>query len=121
MNCLAFLVYNKIQKKEPCALQDNQELTTYLNDLLNTGDEYRPIAHWLWHDMLDNLDFMAPEDQDWIDNISSEDENEEIIKAIMQPDPFCKTCRYRLDLIVNGVDEVDRYKKTSLILVRPDV
>ena len=45
---------------------------------------------------------MAPEDQDWLVNISSEDENEEIIKAIVQ------TCWRWLDLIVDGIDEVDR-------------
>ena len=84
-SCLAFLVYNEIQRKEPSALQDNQKLTTCLNDLLITQDDYRTIAYWLWHDLLDILDLMAPEGQDWLDNISSDDENEEIIKAIVQP------------------------------------
>jgi len=107
-SCLAFLVYNEIQRREPSALQDNQKLTTCLNDLMITQDDYRTIAYWLWHDLLDILDLMAPEDQDWLDNISSEDENEEIIKAIVQPNQFCQTCWYWLDLIVDGIDEVDR-------------
>lgn len=51
---------------------------------------------------------MAREDQDWIDDISTEDENKEIIKATVQPNQFCQTCWCWLDLIVNGVDEVDR-------------
>ena len=69
----------------------------------------RTIAYWLWYDLLDSLDLMAPEDQDWLDNISSEDENEEIVKAIVQPIQFCQTCWYWLDLlIVDGIDEVDR-------------
>lgn len=29
-SCLAFLLYNEIQRKEPTALQDNQKLTTCL-------------------------------------------------------------------------------------------
>ena len=33
----------------------------------------------------DILDLMAPEDQAWIDDTFSEDENKEIIKAIVQP------------------------------------
>jgi len=94
--------------KEPCALQDNQTLTKCLNDLLITQDDYRTIAYWLWHDLLDIMDLMAPEDQGWLDNISSEDENEEIIKAIVQPSQFCQTCWVWLDLIFDGIDEVDR-------------
>ena len=62
-----------------------QKLTKCLRDLLITQDDYRTIAYcsWLWHDLLDILDLLAPEDQDWLDNISSEDESEEIIKAIV--------------------------------------
>ena len=107
-SCLTFLLYNEIQRKEPTTLQDNQKLTTCINDLLVTQNEYRPIAYWLWHDLLDILDFMAPEDQDWIDEITLEDENEKILEIIMQPNQFCQTCWYWLDLIVNGIDEVDR-------------
>ena len=42
---------------------------------------------------------MAPEDPDWIDEASSEDANKEITKAIVQPNKFCQTCWYWLDLI----------------------
>ena len=42
---------------------------------------------------------MAPEDPDWIDEVFSEDANKEITKAIVQPDKFCQTCCYWLDLI----------------------
>ena len=66
------------------------------------------LLYWLWHDLLDILDFMAPEDQDWIDEITLEDEKEKILEIIVQPNQFCQTCWYWLDLIVNGVDEVDR-------------
>ena len=107
-SCLAFLLYNEIQRNEPTALQDNQKLTTCLNDLLVTRDEYRPIAYWFWHDLLDILDFMAPENQDWIDESTLEEENEKILEIIVQPNQFCQTCWYWLDLILNGVDEVDR-------------
>ena len=79
---LAFLLYNEIRRKEPAVLQDNQKLTTCLNDLLVTQNEYRPIAYWLWHDLLDILDFMAPEDQDWIVEITLEDEKEKFSKSL---------------------------------------
>ena len=106
--CLAFLLYNEIGRKEPTVLQDNQKLTACLNGLLVTQNEYRPIAYWLWHDLLDILNFMAPEDQDWIDEITLEDEKEKNFQIIMQPNQFCQTCWYWLDLIAHGVDEVDR-------------
>ena len=70
------MLYYQIRRKEPTALQDNQKLTTCLNDLLVTQNEYRPIAYWLWHDLLDILDLMAPEDQNWIDEITLEDKQE---------------------------------------------
>ena len=94
------MVYNEIQRKEPSALQDNQKLTKCFNDLLITQDEYRTIAYCLWHDLLNILDLVTLEDQDWIDDTSSEDENEEITKAIVQPNQFCQPCWYWLDLIV---------------------
>ena len=53
-----------------------------------------------WHDLLNILDLVTLEDQDWIDDTSSEDENEEITKAIVQPNQFCQPCWYWLDLIV---------------------
>ena len=49
----------------------------------------------------------SPEDQDWIDEITLQDEKK-IIEIIMQPNQFCQTCWYWLDMIVNGVDEVDQ-------------
>ena len=33
---------------------------------------------------------------------------EKIFEIIVQPNQVCQTCWYRLDLIVNGVDEDDR-------------
>ena len=51
---------------------------------------------------------MAPEDQDWIDESTLEDEKEKILEIIMQPNQFCQTCWYWLDLMVTGVDEVDQ-------------
>lgn len=63
-SCLAFLVHNEIQRTGPIAIQDNQKLTTCLDDLLNTQDKYRTDAYWLWHNLLDILDAIAPEDQD---------------------------------------------------------
>ncbi|KAL9987758.1 hypothetical protein ACROYT_G002115 [Oculina patagonica] len=67
-----------------------------------------PLVARLWQDLLDILDFTAPENQDWIDDTSPEEQEDAIIKAIIYPDEFGKTCWYWLDLIVNGVDEVDR-------------
>ena len=54
------------------------------------------------------FDFIAPGNQDWIDGITIEEEKEQILKAIFQPDQFCQTCWYWLDLAHNGIDEVDR-------------
>ena len=104
--CLAFLVYDDIHKKEPSSLQDNQKLQQWLGR--ESTDTYKTKAYWLWHDLLDILDLLAPYEQDWIDDIQSHQEKEKIEKAILQPDQFCETCWYWLDLIVNGIDEVDR-------------
>ena len=104
--CLAFLVYDDIHKKEPSSLQDNQNLQACLDR--KSTDTYKTDAYWLWHDLLDILDLLAPYEQDWIDDTQPQQEKEKIEKAILQPDQFCKTCWYWLDLIVNGIDEVDR-------------
>jgi len=104
-NCLAFLMYNELKEKELSVIQDIQKLMVCLRESL---DKWKTIAHCIWYDLLDIMDFIAPENQDWIDDISSKDEENEIIKAIIHPDQFCQTCWYWLDLIVNGVDEVDR-------------
>ena len=90
-------------EKEPSAIQDIQTLTACL---LSSLDNCKTNAYWL--DLLDILEWIAPENQNWIDDISLEDEEDNIIKAIIFPDQFGKTCWYWLHLIVNGVDEVDR-------------
>lgn len=85
------------------------KLTTCLNNLLTTEDKYRTSVYWLWHDLLDNLDIIAPEEQDWIDDISSNDEQEEIINVNMQPDPA--VLQNLLVLVrseCDGTDEVHR-------------
>ena len=102
-NCLAFLVYNELKEKEISVIHDIQKLMVCLRESL---DKWKTIAYWIWHDLLDIMNLIAPENQDWIDDISPKDEEVEIIKAIIYPDQFGKTCWYWLDLIVNGVDEV---------------
>ena len=59
----AFLVYKDIYKQEPLLVHDNQKAISCLNrsDL----DKYRENVYWLWHDLLDVLDAMAPYEQDW--------------------------------------------------------
>ena len=104
-NCLAFLVYDRLQQEDSSIIQDNQKLIACLRDAL---ENCKTNAYWLWHDLLDVLDFVAPENQDWIDDISPEDEENEIMKNILYPDVFDETCWYWIDLIVNGQDEVDR-------------
>ena len=71
-------------------------------------DKYRTDVYWLWHDLLDVLDALAPYEQDWIDNTQPHEEWKHIEKLLLQPDKFCKTCWYWLDLMINGIDEVDR-------------
>ena len=39
------MVCNDIQRKEPSAAQDNQTLTTYLNDLLTQDDYWTKLMH----------------------------------------------------------------------------
>ncbi|KAL9967690.1 hypothetical protein ACROYT_G025975 [Oculina patagonica] len=117
-NSLAYLVYAELEQKEPSVIQDNQKLMTCIQDnqklmtcLRESVDNWKTNAYWLWQDLLDILDFTAPENQDWIDDTSPEEQEDAIIKAIIYPDEFGKTCWYWLDLIVNGVDEVDRRSK----------
>ena len=73
-SCLAFLLHKEIQKNGTSFIQDNKKLTTRLEDLLITQDRYRTDAYWLWRDLLDILDVIAPEDQDWIDEIYTQEE-----------------------------------------------
>ena len=54
-----------------------------------------------------NLDLLAPYEQDWIDY--PQQERERIERAILHPNEFCKTCWYWLDLLIIGIDEVDRF------------
>ena len=95
----AFLVYKDIFKQEPLLVHDNQKAISCLNktDL----DKYRENVYWLWHDLLDVLDAMAPYEQDWVDNTPQHEEQKHIEKLLLQRDQFCKTCWYWLDLITN--------------------
>ena len=95
-------MYNELKEKD---IQDIQKLMVCLRESL---DKWKTIAYWIWLDVLDIIDFIASKNQDWIDDISPKNEEIEIIKAIIYPDQFGKTCWYWSDLIVNGVDEVDR-------------
>ena len=58
----------------------------------------------LWHDLLDVLGAMAPDEQDWIDNTLPHEERKHLEKPLLQPNQFCKTCWYWLDLITNSGD-----------------
>ena len=86
----AFLVYKDICKREPLLVHD-----------------IKNSVYWLWHDLLDVLDAMAPDEQDWIDNTLPHEERKYLEKPLLQPNQFCKTCWYWLDLITNGGDEFD--------------
>lgn len=84
------MVHNEIQRIGPIAIQDNQKLTTCLDDLLNTQDKYRTDAYWLWHNLLDILDAIAPEDQDWMDEITLELEKKKSSKSLCNLTNFAK-------------------------------
>jgi len=71
-------------------------------------NNYCEKAYWLWHDLLDILSFLAPYYQDWLDETQPHEEKERTENALLQPDQFCKSCWYWLDLIVNETDKVDR-------------
>ena len=62
------MVYDDIQKRDPSSVQDNEKLTTCLDHAFTVLDHYRTKAYWVWHDLLDILDLLAPYEQDWIDN-----------------------------------------------------
>ena len=104
--CFAFLVYEDIFKREPLSLHDHQNVTSCLKEA--ALDKYRTDVYWLWHDLLDVLDALAPYEQDWIDNTQPHEEWKHLEKLLLQPDKFCKTCWYWLDLMINGIDEVGR-------------
>ena len=105
--CFAFLVYGDILKKEPLSLHDNQNVTSCLNE--TALDKYRTDVYWLWHDLLDVLDTMAPYEQDWINNTQPHEERKHIEKLLLQPDQFWETCWHWLDLMINIIDEVNRW------------
>ena len=106
--CLAFMMYNDIQKRDPSSVQDNRKLTTRLDQAFTVLENYRTEAYWVWHDLLDILDVLAPYEQEWIDELEPQEEKERIENVILQPDQFCKTCWYWLDILINGIDEVDQ-------------
>ena len=62
----AFLVYKDICKREPLLVHDIKKAATSLNE--TALDKYRDNVYWLWHDLLDGLDAMASDEQDWIDS-----------------------------------------------------
>ena len=100
--CFAFMVYEDMYKQKPLSVHDNQEATSRLNE--TSLDKYRNDVYWIWHDLLDVLDAMAPYEQDWIDNMQPHEERKHIEKLLLQPDQFCKTCWYWLDLITSEAD-----------------
>ena len=101
----AFLVYKDICKREPLLIHDIKKAATGLNE--TALDKYCVNVYWLWYDLLDVLDAMVPHEQDWIDNTLRHEERKHLEKPLVQPNQFCKTCWYWLDLITNGGDEFD--------------
>ena len=72
-------------------------------------ENYRTEAYWVWHDLLDILDVLAPYyEQEWIDELEPREEKERIENVILQPDQFFKICCYWLDILINAIDEVDQ-------------
>ena len=84
-----------------CTLSSNLDFA--FTDL----SQYESCGHWLWYDLLDILDLLAPYEQDCIDY--PQQERECIERAILHPNEFFKTCWYWLDLLIIGIDEVDRF------------
>ena len=83
----AFLVYKDICKREPLPVYDIKKAATRLNE--TALDKYRDNVYWLWHDLLDVLDAMAPDEQDWIDKTLSHVERKHLEKPLLQPNQFC--------------------------------
>jgi len=65
--CLAFLIYNDLKKQNSTSVQDNQTLPSNLDWAFTDLSQYESHGYWLWHDLLDKLDLLAPYEQDWID------------------------------------------------------
>ena len=105
--CLAFLIYDDLKKKNPTSVQDNQTLSSNLDCAITDLSQYESRGYWLWHDLVDILDLLARYEQDWIDY--PQQERERIERATLHPNELCKTCRYWLDLLINGIDEVYRF------------
>ena len=106
--CLAFMMYNDIQERDPNSVQDNRKLMSRLDQAFTVLENYSAEAYWAWHDLLDILDVLAPYEQEWIDELEPQEEKERIENVILQPGQFCKACWYWLDILINGVDEVDQ-------------
>ena len=101
---LSFLIYNDLKKKNPTSVQDNQTLSSNLDCAFTDLSQHESRGYWLWHDLLDILDILAPYEQDWIDY--PQQERERIKRVILHPYEFCNTCWYWLGLLINGIDEI---------------
>lgn len=95
-------MYEDICKREPLLVHDNKKGATRLKEA--ALDKYRDV-YWIWHDLLNVLDAMAPDKEDWISNTLPYEERKHIEKLLLQPNQLCKTCWYWLDVITNGGDE----------------
>jgi len=60
-NCLVFVMCNKLKEKELSVIQDIQKLMVCLRESL---DKWKTMAYWIWHDLLDIMDFIALKNQD---------------------------------------------------------
>ena len=99
-------MYKDICKREPLLVYDIKKAATRLNE--TALDKYRDNIYWLWHDLLDVLDAMAPDEQDWIDKTLPHEERKHLEKPLLQPNQFRRTCWYWLRLTTNGGDEFDQ-------------
>ena len=106
--CLAYVIIDFLKQAFPSPLEDNAELTSAIKYELETTD--REQIYWLWHDLLDCLELMAPYEQEWLDEPDAKKELQHIMKAIVDPDDFSKKCFYYMGLLLHGIDEVDGEK-----------
>ena len=83
-------MYKAICKHEPLLIHDIKKAAIRLNE--TALDKYCDNVYWLWHDLLDELDAMAPDEQDWIDNTLLHEGRKHLEKPLLQPNQFCKTC-----------------------------
>ena len=82
----AFLVYEDICKHEALLVQDIKKVATRLNE--TALGKYCDNVYWLWHDLLDVLDAMAPDEQDWIDHTLPHEDRKRLEKPLLQPNQF---------------------------------